>query len=137
MCLETGSLASAVFYIPCVCPLCLKTKDYMPEVTHFSDMTRLETPPSLNKNSPECCTLVELSNSCKKYRVMKTSALQTRPEGLTGNRKEVENRKTSYAKEAGKQGAVPDSSSGVLFGLWQVPYLSCLSEYLKTLRKEI
>lgn len=86
---------SHVFDIPCMCPLCLKTKDYMPKVIHFSDVTCLETPPSLNKNNQERCTLVELSNGCKKYRVIKYPILQTRIEGLTGNRKEVENRKTS------------------------------------------
>lgn len=67
----------------------------MPKVIHFSDVTCLETPPSLNKNNQEHCTLVELSNSCKKYRVIKSPILQTRIEGLTGNRKGVENRKTS------------------------------------------
>lgn len=67
----------------------------MPKVIHFSDVTCLETPPSLNKNNQERCTLVELSNGYKKYRVIKYPILQTRIEGLTGNRKEVENRKTS------------------------------------------
>lgn len=67
----------------------------MPKVIYFSDVTRLETPLSLNKNNWEYCTLVELSNSCKKYRVIKSPVLQPRIEGLTGNRKEVEKRKTS------------------------------------------
>lgn len=84
---EAQSGFSQVFDIPCMCPSCQKTEDQVPKVTHFSDVTRLETPPSLNRNNQECFSLVELSYSCEKYRVIKSSMLQTRIEGLTGDRK--------------------------------------------------
>ena len=67
----------------------------MPKVTHFSDVTCLETPPSLNRNNQKHFPLVELSYSPEKYRVIKSPMLQTRIERLTGNRKVVENRKSS------------------------------------------
>lgn len=78
---------SHVFDIPCMCPLCLKAKDYMPKVIHFSDVTCLETPPSLNKNNQEYGTLVELSNSCKKYGVIKVPYTSNKNRGTDREQK--------------------------------------------------